>query len=79
MCRLIALFSVPEKILVEKVHNVLYPYSVLNFVLDELSVNKKWAVEPFALLVFFPTLAHVLALNRRVGSLVPWLYKTDFN
>ncbi|MFA5817349.1 MAG: glycoside hydrolase family 3 C-terminal domain-containing protein [Bacteroidales bacterium] len=38
--RIKASFTLPKEIVVEKVHNVLYPYSLLNFVLDELSVNR---------------------------------------
>lgn len=33
-------FSLPKQLIVERVHNVLYPYSLLNFELNELSKTK---------------------------------------
>ncbi|TSA32010.1 MAG: beta-glucosidase [Porphyromonadaceae bacterium] len=37
--RLQVSFTLPKVMVVEKVHDVMYPYSLLNFVLDELTVN----------------------------------------
>lgn len=36
-----ASFVLPDEVVVEKVHNILYPYSLFNFELDELSTNRK--------------------------------------
>ncbi|MDP2337036.1 MAG: glycoside hydrolase family 3 C-terminal domain-containing protein [Bacteroidota bacterium] len=39
--RLKASFTLPEEMVAEKAHNVMYPYSLLNFELNELSVKTK--------------------------------------
>jgi len=39
--RLKSTFRLPNELVVEKVHNVLYPFSLLNSRLDEISVNRK--------------------------------------
>jgi beta-glucosidase len=36
-----AQFNLPKEIIAEEVHQVLYPYSLMNFVLDELSTDKE--------------------------------------
>lgn len=39
--RLRSTFTLPKELIVEKVHNVLFPFSLLNVTLEEIGVNKK--------------------------------------